>query len=97
MTEKIRPEHLRRAAYVYVRQSSAHQVRHHQESRQRQYALADRARALGFAETVVIDVADREKTRFPAQASTGLIDEVSLRVIPPRHHGADAGGYAPAD
>ena len=42
-------------------------------------------------------VADREKTRFPAQASTGLIDEVSLRVIPPRHHGADAGGYAPAD
>ena len=42
-------------------------------------------------------VADREKTRFPAQASTGLIDEVSLRVIPPRHHGADAGGCAPVD
>ena len=40
---------------------------------------------------------DREKTRFPAQASTGLIDEVSLRVIPPRHHGADAGGCAPVD
>ena len=38
MTEKIRPDHLRRTAYVYVRQSSGHQVRHHQESRQRQYA-----------------------------------------------------------
>ena len=55
MTEKIRPDHLRRTAYVYVRQSSGHQVRHHHESRQRQYALAGRSRALGFAETVVID------------------------------------------
>ena len=43
MSEKIRPEHLRRAAYVYVRQSSPHQVRHHRESQRRQYALADRA------------------------------------------------------
>lgn len=55
MSEKISSEHLSRAAYVYVRQSSAHQVRHHSESRRRQYALADRAKELGFVKTVVID------------------------------------------
>jgi len=55
VSEKISSEHLCRAAYVYVRQSSAHQVRHHQESRRRQYDLADRAKAIGFAKTVVID------------------------------------------
>lgn len=55
MTEKITADHLKRAAYVYVRQSSVHQVRHHRESRERQYALAVRARELGFARTVVID------------------------------------------
>jgi len=55
MSDKISQGHLRRAAYVYVRQSSAHQVRHHRESRERQYALAGRARQLGFAQTIVID------------------------------------------
>jgi DNA invertase Pin-like site-specific DNA recombinase len=55
MNERIDSSHLRRAAYVYVRQSSMHQVRHHRESRQRQYGLANRARELGFAQTVVID------------------------------------------
>jgi DNA invertase Pin-like site-specific DNA recombinase len=55
MNEKITRDHLQRFAYVYVRQSSMHQVRHHQESRQRQYALTTRARELGFAQTIVID------------------------------------------
>jgi len=55
MNEKIRPDHLERAAYVYVRQSSLPQVRHHRESQQRQYGLADRARQVGFTRVVVID------------------------------------------
>jgi DNA invertase Pin-like site-specific DNA recombinase len=55
MSDKLQPEHLQRAAYVYVRQSTAQQVRTHRESQQRQYALADRARQLGFARVVVID------------------------------------------
>jgi len=55
MSEKITDDHLERTAYVYVRQSSGHQVRHHRESRQRQYGLAVRGRELGFARTVVID------------------------------------------
>ncbi|MFN8626238.1 MAG: recombinase family protein [Candidatus Binatia bacterium] len=55
MSDKIRMEHLERVAYVYVRQSTLHQVRHHREGQQRQYALADRARQLGFARTEVVD------------------------------------------
>ena len=52
---KISAEHLSRGAYVYVRQSTADQLRHNHESRRRQYALADRARTLGWSEVVVID------------------------------------------
>lgn len=52
---KISAEHLARGAYVYVRQSTADQLRHNHESRRRQYALADRARTLGWKEIVVID------------------------------------------
>jgi DNA invertase Pin-like site-specific DNA recombinase len=55
MSEKIRSTHLERTAYVYVRQSTVQQVRHHQEGQQRQYALADHAHHLGFRRTQVID------------------------------------------
>ncbi len=51
MSDKIREEHLRRAAYVYVRQSCRHQVLHHREGQRRQYDLAHRARQLGFLPT----------------------------------------------
>ena len=52
---KITPEHLARGAFVYVRQSTPDQLLHNHESRRRQYALADRARQLGWQEVVVID------------------------------------------
>jgi DNA invertase Pin-like site-specific DNA recombinase len=55
MNDKIAKQHLDLAAYVYVRQSSGHQVRHHHQGRQRQYDLAERARQLGFARVEVID------------------------------------------
>ncbi len=35
MSEKIREEHLSRAAYVYIRQSSSYQVRFHLEGQKR--------------------------------------------------------------
>ena len=40
---KIKPTHLSRAVYVYVRQSSPAQVEHNRESTDRQYKLVDRA------------------------------------------------------
>jgi DNA invertase Pin-like site-specific DNA recombinase len=52
---KVASDHLARAAYVYVRQSTADQLLHNHESRRRQYGLAERARSLGWREVVVID------------------------------------------
>jgi hypothetical protein len=45
---KITTEHQAKLAYVYLRQSSPGQVLHNTESTIRQYALADRAVALGW-------------------------------------------------
>jgi DNA invertase Pin-like site-specific DNA recombinase len=55
MNDKISAQHRDRAAYVYVRQSTTYQVRNHLEGQQRQYALAEGARQLGFARVVVVD------------------------------------------
>jgi DNA invertase Pin-like site-specific DNA recombinase len=52
---KITAEHLARSAYVYIRQSTADQLVHNQESQRRQYGLADRARQLGWGSVEVID------------------------------------------
>ena len=52
---KITPEHLKRTAYIYIRQSSLGQVRDNLESRRRQYELADRARSLGWSQVEVVD------------------------------------------
>lgn len=55
MTDKIREEHQRRLAVVYLRQSSMGQVRNNLESQRLQYALSDRATTLGFQRVEVID------------------------------------------
>src|SRR5437879_8844848 len=46
--QKVRAEHLQRDAFLYVRQSSLRQVFENTESSKRQYALRDRAVALGW-------------------------------------------------
>jgi len=79
-SEKIRPEHLARPALVYVRQSTLDQVRHHAESRRRQYDLAEHTRALGWSQVVVIDQ-DLGKSGASAAGRPGfqrLVAEVSL-------------------
>ena len=55
MSEKIKPEHLARKAVLYIRQSSAFQVAHNQESCRLQYAMTQRIRDLGWQEVSVID------------------------------------------
>ena len=54
---KVQARHLKRHAYLYVRQSSLRQVLEHTESTQRQYNLKQRAIALGWAhdQIVVVD------------------------------------------
>ncbi|MCH7496197.1 MAG: hypothetical protein IH825_08945, partial [Candidatus Marinimicrobia bacterium] len=46
--QKVTASHLDRDAYLYVRQSSLRQVVEHGESTKRQYALRERALALGW-------------------------------------------------
>ena len=55
--EKISADHVRRDAYLYVRQSTLRQVMENTTSTERQYALRQRAVALGWAndQVVVID------------------------------------------
>ena len=83
VTNKVNAEHLRRGAYLYVRQSTLHQVFNNTESTQRQYELRRRAVALGWPEDriVIIDsdqgqsgasAADREGfQRLMAETATG--------------------------
>jgi DNA invertase Pin-like site-specific DNA recombinase len=46
--ESITPQHLDRQAYIYIRQSTPKQVRENRASQDNQYALVERARALGW-------------------------------------------------
>jgi DNA invertase Pin-like site-specific DNA recombinase len=55
MSPKITPDHLSRAAVVYVRQSTMAQVIGNLESQRRQYDLAKAAEAADFASVTVID------------------------------------------
>jgi DNA invertase Pin-like site-specific DNA recombinase/transposase len=50
---KIKPTHLQRCAYVYVRQSTATQVEYNRESTKRQYKLVDRAIGFGWSKQQV--------------------------------------------
>jgi DNA invertase Pin-like site-specific DNA recombinase len=58
----IRPEHLDRQAFVYVRQSTFLQVREHTASTFRQYDLVQRAQELGWT-SAAITVIDQDQGR----------------------------------
>ena len=81
-SEKIQPHHRDRLAIVYVRQSTLQQVQRHQESTRLQYALTDRAHALGWSEQR-IEVIDEDlgKSGTSAEGRPGfqrLVAEVGL-------------------
>lgn len=54
--QKVTPAHLKRNAYLYVRQSTLRQVFENSESTKRQYALRERAVALGWRLDRVITI-----------------------------------------
>lgn len=79
---KVTTEHQAKLAYVYLRQSSPGQVLHNTESTVRQYALVDRAVALGWPKDRV-QVIDEDLGRSGASADCRsgfqqLVTEVSL-------------------
>lgn len=55
MNDKIQSQHRERKAVLYVRQSSAYQVEHNQESRKLQYGMRQRLQQLGWHEIEVVD------------------------------------------
>lgn len=64
---KVKASHLRRSAYLYIRQSTMRQVRENTESTERQYALRERAIALGWPEEKVILI-DKDQARSGASS-----------------------------
>jgi DNA invertase Pin-like site-specific DNA recombinase len=81
MRNKLSTNHLERRACVYVRQSTSMQVHDHGESTRRQYALAERAVALGWArpDVEIIDE-DQGKSGASSEERTGfqrLADDVA--------------------
>lgn len=54
MIGKIEDQHRQKAAYIYLRQSTMAQVRHHQESTERQYALKEKAVELGWTPGMIL-------------------------------------------
>ena len=80
--QKVTPGHLARLAYLYIRQSTLRQVLEHTESTVRQYALRDRAIALGWPrEQIVVVDEDQGHSGATAAGRAGfqaLEAEVSL-------------------
>ena len=80
--EVITPQHLARKAVIYIRQSTPHQALSHQESLRLQYALTERAHALGWA-AEAIEVIDTDVGHSAASAQyregfNALVGQVTL-------------------
>lgn len=85
MISKIQPYHKEKIAYVYLRQSTMGQVRHHQESTERQYALKDRALELGWP-SERIQILDGDLGISGTQSATrvdfkALVADVSMEKV----------------
>jgi DNA invertase Pin-like site-specific DNA recombinase len=73
MTAKLNRTHFERRAFVYVRQSTAMQVHEHVESRQRQYALVERAATLGWSRgSIEVIDEDQGKSGATSEGRTGF-------------------------
>src|ERR1700677_989779 len=65
--QKVTASHLERKAYLYVRQSTLREVVENTESTKRQYALRDKAVALGWPANSIV-VVDNDLGQSGAQA-----------------------------
>jgi DNA invertase Pin-like site-specific DNA recombinase/transposase len=70
---KVKPAHLQRAAFVYIRQSSPSQLERNTESTDRQYKLVLRAVELGWTRPQVV-VIDEDQGR----SGSGLVDRAGF-------------------
>ncbi len=81
MNDKIDARHLQRLAAVYVRQSSPTQVRNNPESRQRQRALKERARELGWPEERILVFEEEQARTATSTHSRQAYRELAEKVV----------------
>src|SRR6266540_2116501 len=74
---KIRPEHLQRRAFVYIRQSSPQQLRDHAEGRRRQFQMAAWAEQVGWPKDRIVVIDEEGKTASIAKARTRFGDLIT--------------------
>lgn len=81
-SQKVHAEHLQRDAYLYVRQSTLHQVVENTESTERQYALRGQAIQLGWPTervfTIDQDQGQSASTAADREGFQKLVAEVSM-------------------
>ena len=84
-SQKVTADHLRRDAYLYIRQSTLRQVLENSESTKRQYALRQRAIALGWPdERIIVIDSDLGQSGASAADREGfqkLVAEVSMQHV----------------
>jgi DNA invertase Pin-like site-specific DNA recombinase len=80
--QKVKPTHLKRTAYLYIRQSTLRQVFENTESTQRQYALRQQAVALGWQQDQITvidsDLGQSGASSADREGFQRLVTEVSL-------------------
>jgi DNA invertase Pin-like site-specific DNA recombinase len=80
--QKVKPTHLKRTAYLYIRQSTIRQVFENVESTKRQYALRQHAVALGWRQEQIVvidsDLGQSGASAVDRQGFQRLVTEVSL-------------------
>lgn len=80
--DKVTARHLRRNAYLYIRQSTLRQVLENTESTRRQYALRQRALALGWSEEQLIiidsDLGQSGASAVDREGFQRLVTEVGM-------------------
>jgi DNA invertase Pin-like site-specific DNA recombinase len=80
--QKVTATHLKRNAYLYVRQSTIRQVFENTESTQRQYALQQNAIALGWSQERIIvidtDLGQSGASAIDREGFQRLVSEVGM-------------------
>src|SRR4249920_2784353 len=82
MHQKVKATHLKRNAYLYIRQSTLRQVFENSESTKRQYAMRQKAVALGWPEDRIIvldsDLGQSGASVADREGFQRLVTEVSM-------------------
>ena len=81
-SDKVTASHLQRDAFLYIRQSTLKQVVENTESTERQYALRQRARALGWSDgqiqVIDVDLGKSGASSADRQGFQNLVAQVGL-------------------